>query len=105
MSDARRAVLQALAYGDDPRITPGDRLRALDALGILDGNAPRGCLCSELDDDASLDTWDDCFTSDVVRVLLHDLDGRETENDPFPCRRYRWTCGGSSTQGASWSTS
>jgi hypothetical protein len=32
MTDDRRAVLEAIAYGDDPRLTPADRLRALEHL-------------------------------------------------------------------------
>jgi hypothetical protein len=32
MTDDRRAVLEALAYGSDPRIAPGDRMRALELL-------------------------------------------------------------------------
>jgi hypothetical protein len=31
----RRAVLESIILGDDRRITPGDRLRALDALSTL----------------------------------------------------------------------
>jgi hypothetical protein len=34
--DDRRAVLEAIAYGDDPRLTPGERLRALEVLADLD---------------------------------------------------------------------
>jgi hypothetical protein len=29
----REAVLRAIAFGDDPKIAPGDRLRALELLG------------------------------------------------------------------------
>ena len=32
MSDDRRAVLEALAFGDDPKLTPSDRLRGLELL-------------------------------------------------------------------------
>jgi hypothetical protein len=35
MSD-RQAVLEAIAYGSDPKITPSDRLRALEQLDALD---------------------------------------------------------------------
>jgi hypothetical protein len=37
MSDDRRAVLEGIAYGGDPRVTPGDRLKALQELRELDG--------------------------------------------------------------------
>jgi hypothetical protein len=32
-SETRRATLEAIAYGDDQRVTPADRLRALEQLG------------------------------------------------------------------------
>lgn len=32
MPDDRRAVLEGIAYGNDPKVTPGDRLRALEML-------------------------------------------------------------------------
>jgi hypothetical protein len=32
----RRATLEAIAYGTDARITPGDRIRALEQLASLD---------------------------------------------------------------------
>jgi hypothetical protein len=32
MTDDRRAVLEAIAYGDDPELRPADRLRALELL-------------------------------------------------------------------------
>lgn len=35
MSDDRRALLEAIAYGDDPKVTPNDRLRALEMLDRL----------------------------------------------------------------------
>lgn len=35
MSDDARAVLESIAYGADERISPGDRLRAIEALGEL----------------------------------------------------------------------
>lgn len=40
-ADDRRAVLEAIAYGDDPRLAPTDRLRALELLGQL-GAVPGG---------------------------------------------------------------
>jgi hypothetical protein len=42
MSDEdRRAVLESIAYGNDARVTPGDRLRALEQLQGLDAVAAR----------------------------------------------------------------
>jgi hypothetical protein len=42
MSDEdRRAVLESIAYGNDARVTPGDRLRALEQLRDLDATAAR----------------------------------------------------------------
>lgn len=35
MPDDRRALLEAIAYGDDPKVTPNDRLRALEMLDRL----------------------------------------------------------------------
>lgn len=35
MLDDRRALLEAIAYGDDPKVTPNDRLRALEMLNAL----------------------------------------------------------------------
>jgi hypothetical protein len=32
VTDDRRAVLEAIAYGDDPDLRPADRLRALELL-------------------------------------------------------------------------
>ena len=45
-----RAVLEGNAYGDDPRVTPGDRLRALDQLRHLEGDtdAPTLALAREV---------------------------------------------------------
>jgi len=37
MSEDRRAVLEGVAYGSDPKVTPADRLRALDMLAQLPG--------------------------------------------------------------------
>ena len=37
MQDDRRLALEAIAYGDDPRITPGDRMKALEMLERLPG--------------------------------------------------------------------
>lgn len=37
MNDDRRAVLEGIAYGADPKVTPGDRLRALEMLGATTG--------------------------------------------------------------------
>ncbi len=39
MPDDRRATLEAIAYGSDERITPGDRIRALEQLGQLPTSA------------------------------------------------------------------
>jgi hypothetical protein len=39
MADDRRATLEAIAYGSDGRITPGDRIRAIEQLGMLPGPA------------------------------------------------------------------
>jgi hypothetical protein len=43
MPDAedRRALLNAMAFGDDPQLTPSDRLRALELLEDLDAREPR----------------------------------------------------------------
>lgn len=44
MPDDRRAVLEGIAHGDDARITPGDRLRALEQLRQLDPSAEANAL-------------------------------------------------------------
>jgi hypothetical protein len=44
-----RAVLEAVAYGDDPRVTPSDRLRALEHLSRMDdAESPSAGYSSEL---------------------------------------------------------
>jgi hypothetical protein len=49
MTDDHRAVLEAIVYGDDPRVTPSDRLRALEHLARMeDGQAPNVGYSSEL---------------------------------------------------------
>jgi hypothetical protein len=52
MTHDHRAVLEAIAFGDDQRVTPSDRLRALEHLSRIDGTEPSGTYSSEL---ASLD--------------------------------------------------
>jgi hypothetical protein len=49
MTHDHRAVLEAIAYGDDPRVTPSDRLRALEHLSRMEpGQQPDGSYSSEL---------------------------------------------------------
>jgi hypothetical protein len=40
MTHDHRAVLEAIAYGDDPRVTPSDRLRALEHLARMEDSEP-----------------------------------------------------------------
>jgi len=40
-ADAKRALLEAIAYGVDPKVTPRDQLQALDMLNRLDQEEPR----------------------------------------------------------------
>ena len=49
MTDQRRAVLEAIAFGDDPQITPLDRLRACEQLDRYEGSdAPAESFWGEL---------------------------------------------------------
>lgn len=42
-ADDRRALLESIAFGDDPELRPADRLRALDLLGAFEPDGgPRG---------------------------------------------------------------
>lgn len=53
----RRAVLEAIAYGGDPKVTPGDRLKALEALREYDAPPSPS---EEMDEDqiwAEIDSW------------------------------------------------
>jgi hypothetical protein len=54
-----RAVLEAIAFGDDPEVRPSDRLRALDLLA------------EQRDEDLSLE---DLIRRDVARLSDEDLD-------------------------------
>jgi hypothetical protein len=47
MTEDVRAVLEAIAFGDDGRVTPSDRLRALEHLSRM-GQQPDGSYSSEL---------------------------------------------------------
>jgi hypothetical protein len=40
MTDDRRALLEAIAFGDDQRVTPSDRLRALEHLSRIEETDP-----------------------------------------------------------------
>jgi hypothetical protein len=40
VSDDRRAVLESIAYGADPKVSPGDRLKALEQLREFERAAP-----------------------------------------------------------------
>jgi hypothetical protein len=40
VTDDRRAVLEAIAFGDDHRVTPSDRLRALEHLARMEDSEP-----------------------------------------------------------------
>jgi len=51
VSDDRRAVLEAIVYGSDSSIRPGERLRALELLDELDGRQPPWTPTGELDAD------------------------------------------------------
>jgi hypothetical protein len=49
MTEDVRAVLEAIAFGDDGRVTPSDRLRALEHLSRMEpGQQPDGSYSSEL---------------------------------------------------------
>ena len=49
MTEDVRAVLEAIAFGDDGRVTPSDRLRALEHLSRMEpGEHPEGSYSSEL---------------------------------------------------------
>jgi hypothetical protein len=49
MTEDVRAVLEAIAFGDDGRVTPSDRLRALEHLSRMEpGEQPDGSYSSEL---------------------------------------------------------
>jgi hypothetical protein len=49
MTEDVRAVLEAIAFGDDGRVTPSDRLRALQHLSRMEpGQQPDGSYSSEL---------------------------------------------------------
>ncbi len=71
MRDAdRRAVLEEIAFGGDPKVLPADRLRALDALAELDG----GDFAAEVEraSEGALDELLDAATATTVELLLDD---------------------------------
>jgi hypothetical protein len=76
MNDDRRAVLEAIAYGDDPSIKPAERLKALELLGPADDDGfcvwcrdIRSLSASELDE--LTDDWRSvillCMTESAVQ--------------------------------------
>jgi hypothetical protein len=77
MSDDRRAVIEGIVYGDDPRVTPGERLRALELLADLDRAevTPSAHIAAELEtlDDEQLEenrALDELFLYLTVSGLL-----------------------------------
>ena len=68
----RRAVLEGVAYGDDPKITPGDRLRAIEYLAVLDANqVPEiRVLVGQLGDGELAHEWDHYCGPQLVRAVL-----------------------------------
>ena len=69
--DDRRAALEAIAYGGDARITPGDRLKALEQLGTFGGGAT--CpVCTAADEFVDADIDLDMLAADVLTALLED---------------------------------
>ncbi len=76
MNDDRRALLEALAFGDDPKVTPSDRLRALELLRAEHGGQGRPDF-SDLTD-AELDAAEDAdLSAALVDLLRQELDGIE----------------------------
>jgi hypothetical protein len=71
-SDDKRALLEAIAYGDDARVTPGDRLRALEQLDALGDPAP--ALRAELAaaSDEEVDRLWDAHLAHEAPLLLQD---------------------------------
>jgi hypothetical protein len=65
MSDDRRAVIEGIVYGDDPRVTPGERLRALELLADLD----RAEVTPSAHIAAELETLDDEQLEEKARAL------------------------------------
>ena len=54
MTEDARAVLEGIAFGDDPKITPADRLKPLEQLQQLRGGAPEA-RAREIADAARID--------------------------------------------------
>jgi hypothetical protein len=76
MSEQARCVLEAIAYGDDSRITPGDRLRACDQLSRFeDAEAPSGSFHGDL---ASLEgtQLDGHLDAVLAEEIVSDIFGR-----------------------------
>jgi hypothetical protein len=54
MSDDRRIVLESVAFGGDPDLKPGDRLRALELLAELEAEERRGTVIERLSPEEAL---------------------------------------------------
>lgn len=78
MSDDLRAVLESIVFGDDARITPGDRLRAAEQLRELQPPADRvvRLLASQMpQDETALDQALDPLIADDVLRAVESADG------------------------------
>jgi hypothetical protein len=78
----RRTVLEAIAYGSDPKITPSDRLKALDGLREFETFEP------DIDDLPEDEIWAevDSWHSMMLGSMFIASGGPEFELDPaqFP---------------------
>jgi hypothetical protein len=74
VTDDARAVLEGIAFGDDPMIRPGERLRALELLSAAE--ADRHCFCDEVArlDGAALHELEDALLAGLF--LARDDDER-----------------------------
>jgi hypothetical protein len=66
----RQALLEAIAFGEDPKITPSDRLRALELLEVDESAArPLEADASDMDDAALREFADEYIGSEIVTAL------------------------------------
>jgi len=66
-----RVLLESIAYGDDPKVTPADRLRALEQLQRLQPDTELRQLVAQLSPQEVAHEWDAYCGADVVQDALN----------------------------------